>query len=245
MNRERRCVHAEARSHMQALRSLPAALASRVARSLQCPQRLRPVPNHPSCASRHSVGEVPVACLNACENVEGRGQPSRAATYAIEFPLASRVFARSIRRALAYRPTLCPVSRENAAHKCERLTNSMLASSSRPGARPSSSMRSMAACASRASPDRSCAEAPQRAVSSPAHDAASAATICSTHAWISSAEPGRYCGPVPSSADMMMRDCASSHAPPNRSNIPENALGQRRSEFFEILRKKTDAARRI
>lgn len=133
-----------------------------------------PPSSYPLLASRHSVGEVPVACLNACENAEGRGQPSLAATYATELPLAIRVFARSIRRALAYRPMLCPVSRENAEHRCERLTNSMLASSSRPGARPSSSMRSMAACASRASPDRSCAEAPQRAASSPAHDAASA-----------------------------------------------------------------------
>lgn len=76
-----------------------------------------PVPNHLLPASRHSVGEVPVACLNACENAEGRGQPRRAATYATESPLASRTFARSIRRALAYRPTLCPVSRENAAHR--------------------------------------------------------------------------------------------------------------------------------
>ena len=168
---------------------------------------------------------MPVACLNAWENAEGRGQPRRSATYATESPLASRTFARSIRRALAYRPMLCPVSRENAAHRCERLTNSMLASSSRPGARPSSSMRSMAACASRASPDRSRVEAPQRAASSPAHDAANAATICSMRAWMSSAEPGRYCGPIPSNADMMIRDCASSHARPNRSNIPENAPG--------------------
>ena len=163
MNRGRRCV-----------RACKHVACFRVARFLQ---RLHPAPSHLSCASRHSVGEVPVACLNACENAEGRGQPRCDATYAIEFPLASRVFARSIRRALAYRPMLCPVSRENAEHRCERLTNSMLASSSRPGVRPSSSIRSMAACASRASPDRSCAEAPQRAASSPAHDAASAATI--------------------------------------------------------------------
>ena len=38
---------------------------------------------------------------------------------------------------------LCPVSRENARHKCGLLTNSMFASSSRVGARPSSIIRSM------------------------------------------------------------------------------------------------------
>lgn len=66
-----------------------------------------PPSSYPLLASRHSVGEVPVACLNACENAEGRGQPSLAATYATELPLAIRVFARSIRRALAYRPMRC------------------------------------------------------------------------------------------------------------------------------------------
>ena len=47
MNRERRCVRAETRSHMQALRSFPAPLASRVSRSPQCPQRLRPASQSP------------------------------------------------------------------------------------------------------------------------------------------------------------------------------------------------------
>lgn len=43
----------------------------------------------------------------------------------------------------------CPVSREKAEHRCGLLTNSMFASSSRVGARPSSIIRSMRACASR------------------------------------------------------------------------------------------------
>ena len=37
----------------------------------------------------------------------------------------------------------CPVSREKAEHKCDLLTNSMFASSSRVGARPSSIIRSI------------------------------------------------------------------------------------------------------
>ena len=37
----------------------------------------------------------------------------------------------------------CPVSRENAEHRCDLLTNSVFASSSRVGARPSSIIRSM------------------------------------------------------------------------------------------------------
>ena len=44
---------------------------------------------------------------------------------------------------------LYPVSRENAEHRCDLLTNSMFASSSRVGARPSSIIRLMRACASR------------------------------------------------------------------------------------------------
>lgn len=44
---------------------------------------------------------------------------------------------------------LCPVSREKAEHRYGLLTNSMFASSSRVGARPSSIIRSMRACASR------------------------------------------------------------------------------------------------
>ena len=44
---------------------------------------------------------------------------------------------------------LYPVSREKAGHRCDLLTNSMFASSSRVGARPSSIIRSMRAYASR------------------------------------------------------------------------------------------------
>lgn len=44
---------------------------------------------------------------------------------------------------------LYPVSREKAEHRCDLLTNSMFASSSRVDARPSSIIRSMRACASR------------------------------------------------------------------------------------------------
>ena len=44
---------------------------------------------------------------------------------------------------------LYPVSQEKAEHRCDLLTNSMFASSSRVGARPSSIIRSMRACASR------------------------------------------------------------------------------------------------
>lgn len=43
----------------------------------------------------------------------------------------------------------CPVSREKAEHRCDLFTNSMFASSSRMGARPSSIIRSMRACAPR------------------------------------------------------------------------------------------------
>ena len=43
----------------------------------------------------------------------------------------------------------CSVSREKAKHRCDLLTNSMFASSSRVGARPSSIIRLMRACASR------------------------------------------------------------------------------------------------
>lgn len=43
----------------------------------------------------------------------------------------------------------CSVSRENAEHRCDLLTNSVFASSSRVGARPSSIIRLMRACASR------------------------------------------------------------------------------------------------
>ena len=96
----------------------------------------------------------------------------------------------------------------------------------------------MAACASRASPDCLRVEALQRAASSPAHDEANAAAICSMRAWMSSAEPGRYCGPVPINADMMMCDCASSHVSPNRSNMPENAPGQRRSSSSKYCGRK-------
>ena len=44
---------------------------------------------------------------------------------------------------------LYPVSREKAEHRCGSLTDSMFTSSSRVGARPSSIIRSMRACASR------------------------------------------------------------------------------------------------
>ena len=54
-----------------------------------------------------------------------------------------------MRRALAQWPMLYPVSREKAEHRCDLLTNSAFASSSRVGARPSSIIRSMRACASR------------------------------------------------------------------------------------------------
>ena len=67
---------------------------------------------------------------------------------------------------------------------------------------------------------------------------ANAAAICSMRAWMSSAEPGRYCGPVPINPDMMMRDCASSHVSPNRSNMPENAPGQRRSSSSKYCGRK-------
>ena len=60
----------------------------------------------------------------------------------------------------------CPVSREKAEHTCGLLTNSMFASSSRMGARPSSIIRSTRACASRTleiapSGDPNCELSPQ------------------------------------------------------------------------------------
>lgn len=45
---------------------------------------------------------------------------------------------------------LCPVSQEITEHRCDLLTNSMFASSSRVGARSSSIIRTMRACAPRA-----------------------------------------------------------------------------------------------
>ena len=98
---------------------------------------------------RHSMGETPVDCLNAWGNAEQRVQPRRVTTCATEQHPTSMLLARSKRRALAQWPMPCSVSREKAEHRCDLLTNSMFASSSRVGARPSSIVRSMGACASR------------------------------------------------------------------------------------------------